>query len=64
MSYISHISKLWLEMLYASQEVNSTISVGMDITNDLSQQNGCDIIIERGELRVEKCMELTVFWRT
>jgi hypothetical protein len=36
----------------------------MDITSDFSQQNGCDIIIERGELRVERCMELAAFWRT
>jgi hypothetical protein len=41
-------------MPYASHEVNSTVSVGMDITNDLSQQNSCNIIIERGELRVER----------
>ena len=47
-SDISHISKLWLKMLFASLEVNFTISVGMDITNDFAQPNGCDIIIGRG----------------
>ena len=44
---IRAISKLWLKLLYASHEANSTISVGMDIANDFSQPNGCDIIIGR-----------------
>ena len=35
-------------MLYASHEVNSTISVGMDIINDFSWSDGCDTIIVGG----------------
>jgi hypothetical protein len=36
------------QMLCASFMFNFTLSVRMDITNDFSQPNGCDIIIGRG----------------
>ena len=36
-------------MLYVSPEVNSTISVRMDISTDFSQSDSCDTIIGGGQ---------------
>ena len=48
--HMNHFSKLWLKVLYASREVNSTITAGMHIATDFSQPNAYDINIGSGRI--------------